>query len=424
MRLRALDVFLGRSRAGTLIQVGQGLEALTRFVPDPRLWRKTDAPILSWGTVVADEDRAGYWLRYADIPFFNARGGRLPSFFQNLLPEGMLRDHVAHQRSCARDDHFELLAACGLNLPGAVTVFPAIKYGPAVQQWLRTAPGQMVFEEVAEPMTGGAALAGVQPKLAMIESNGRYFTSQPDLVGTAVIAKFPTTDIAPLPELEELSLRLAAAAGVKTSRAKLVPIAAIADDVPFALSGTQFLAVERFDRVRRRRIRCEEFAQIFGMQPDEKYSHPAAVYSNFAAVLAQMGREDDVLELLRRLLVNELLGNSDAHAKNVGIIYVDGEGPRLSPAYDIVAQAAFVKAPQHALPLIRGSAKRDTFLDPLVLRTFCAEAGMLETRGRAIVRGVVESALDQWPPMIEESRLPASMKNRLLEHVQQSSGRR
>lgn len=417
MRLRALDVSLGRSRAGTLIQVGQGVEALTRFVPDPLLWRKPDSPILSWSTVVQEEDRAGYWLRYADIPFFNARGGRLPAFFQNLLPEGLLREHVALQRGCTKDDHFEILAACGQDLPGAITLLPAVKYGPAVQQWLGTAPGQMVFEEVAEPMTYGAALAGMQPKLAMIERNGQYFRGEPNLVGTAVIAKFPTTDIAPLPELEELSLRLAAAAGVTTCRAKLVPIAAIADEVPFALSGTQFLAVERFDRVKRRRIHCEDFAQIFGIQPDEKYSHPAAVYSNFAAVLAQMGREGDVIELLRRLVVNELLGNTDAHAKNLGVMYVDGEGPRLSPAYDIVSQAAFMKTPRHALPVIRGGARRDTCLNPLVLRSFCAEAGILETRARAIVRGVVESALDQWPHIVQVSGLTASIKNRLIEHL-------
>lgn len=48
-------------------------------------------------------------------------------------------------------------------------------------------------------------------------------------------------------------------------------------------------------------------------------------------------------ELLRRLVVNELLGNPDMHVKNKGLRYPDGVVPDFPSAYDIVAYSAFNK---------------------------------------------------------------------------------
>jgi serine/threonine-protein kinase HipA len=47
---------------------------------------------------------------------------RWPVYFQNLLPEGHNRDRLATQRHCDPDDEFELLAAGGHDLLGALVV--------------------------------------------------------------------------------------------------------------------------------------------------------------------------------------------------------------------------------------------------------------------------------------------------------------
>ncbi len=47
-----------------------------------------------------------------------------PTWFQNLLAEGHNRERLARDRGCSTDDEFELLAASGRDLAGAVEVEP------------------------------------------------------------------------------------------------------------------------------------------------------------------------------------------------------------------------------------------------------------------------------------------------------------
>jgi serine/threonine-protein kinase HipA len=47
-------------------------------------------------------------------------GGSLPSFFQNLLPEGALRELVEKEFGAGAFDNFDVLAKLGEDLPGAL----------------------------------------------------------------------------------------------------------------------------------------------------------------------------------------------------------------------------------------------------------------------------------------------------------------
>jgi serine/threonine-protein kinase HipA len=125
--------------------------------------------------------------------------------------------------------------------------------------------------------------------------------------------------------------------------------------------------------------------------------------------------EDAVLELLRRLTVNELLGNYDAHVKNFGIVYPDGRTPTLAPAYDIVAYAAYLSGRGHALPFSQGGKKQAT-LSPAVLREFCTETQIPEPVAASVVRQVVKAATQTWPGLIDASELLPQQKQRLLSH--------
>src|SRR5260363_214369 len=51
--------------------------------------------------------------------------GAVPAFFENLLPEGALLDWIADQRQVSTHDAFELLAATGSSLPGALVIRPS-----------------------------------------------------------------------------------------------------------------------------------------------------------------------------------------------------------------------------------------------------------------------------------------------------------
>jgi hypothetical protein len=58
-------------------------------------------------------------------------------------------------------------------------------------------------------------------------------------------------------------------------------------------------------------------------------------------LLRYAGGLPDVKEMLRRLALNVLLGNGDAHIKNWSLLYENPARPRLSPAYDLVPTVAY-----------------------------------------------------------------------------------
>lgn len=83
---------------------------------------------------------------------FNGADGRLPSFFQNMLPEGMFRLQLAQERGCKEDDHFALFAACGLDLPGAVKAMPATLAREALACLVTQENDALEMSVTAEPL--------------------------------------------------------------------------------------------------------------------------------------------------------------------------------------------------------------------------------------------------------------------------------
>ena len=119
----------------------------------------------------------------------NAQGGRLPTWFQNLLPEGVLRSHIAQLRGCREDDHFELLAACGGDLPGAVSARPVEVDRPTLQRLVTQDQDALEMSVVANPLPQGISVSGVQPKLGLARQGGRYTARTRAGTSTRVIAK-------------------------------------------------------------------------------------------------------------------------------------------------------------------------------------------------------------------------------------------
>ncbi|HEY3046955.1 MAG TPA: type II toxin-antitoxin system HipA family toxin [Polaromonas sp.] len=425
MNVLALDICVGPQRAGLLFQYGTGNTALTRFVPDEAFWSNPASPVLSWAAMDDDPQRREiFWRSYVNTPFFNAEGGRLPAFFQNLLPEGPLRRHLEELRGCGPNDHFDLLAACGTDLPGNVYAYPAHLDADALAGVVTQHNDALEMSVTADPLPEATSLSGVQPKLALVAQQGRYVARTKDAQGTHIIAKLPTVEYALLPEVEELSLRLAQAAGVNACIAWLAPMEQILARQPFVLGESrQFLAVKRFDRSPQGHIHCEDFAQILRIQPEEKYTHPAATYATMASTLREgMGLngalgEGAAEELIRRVMVNEMLGNYDAHVKNFGVVYPDGRTPELSPAYDVVAYAAYMGGRGHALRFVPGGEKQAR-LTAKTVRSFCNATGMFETRVRGVLNETVGKACAAWPALIEASSLLERQKQNLLRHFE------
>ncbi|RLK38981.1 type II toxin-antitoxin system HipA family toxin [Cupriavidus plantarum] len=439
MNIRALGISIGRtSRVGVLFQYAIGEQIVNRFVADDGFIRLTHAPTLSLSMTAEDADAQALLWRDIRSTRFNgayspANGWLLPAFFQNLLPEGVFRDRVAALRQCDPRDHFEMLAACGLDLPGNVFALPLALTRDELARYVTQDADSLEMSVTAEPMEAGVSLSGVQPKVGVIEDSGRY-VGRTRMQDTHIIAKLPVVGQPRLPELEDLSLRLAAAAGATVATAYLEPLEKLAVghgyDLGDADQKTNFLAVVRYDREPGgKRVHTEDFAQVLGIAPEQKYV--GGTYLDVAAVMMGFDSlgEPAVHELLRRLVINEMLGNPDMHLKNIGLWYPDGRTPELPPAYDIVAYAAYNMRAGHALHILPAEMmprpKRDDAgrtpkpaIAPVIVRRFCAELGIPEKPAAKVIRTTIEAAVAKWPDMIARSLLTDQQKQRLLAHFE------
>jgi serine/threonine-protein kinase HipA len=441
MNVQALGIFLGEGRRiGVLFRYTLAADTVvTRFVADEEFIQITGAPTVSAGWLAdAPLQQQALWRDVRSTAFngrfSNRNGWLLPSFFQNLLPEGVFRDRVAELRGCDPRDHFEMLAACGRDLPGQLLALPVALSRDELARCVTQQQDALEMSVSAEPLDDGVSLSGVQPKVGAIRDGDRYVARTKDH-DTHIIAKLPVVAQPLLPEVEGLSLRLAAAAGVEVCEAWLEPLEKLAVrhgyDLGDADARTQFLAVRRFDRGEAGRVHCEDFAQVLGVMPEDKYGTGSEggprTCLDVAAVLMGFDSlgEAAVHELLRRLVVNEMLGNPDMHLKNIGLVYPDGVHPRLGPAYDIVAYAAYSGHQGHALALLpahlappagRAAARARLLLSPAVVRAFCAALRIPEKPAATAIRLAVRAACAQWPAMIAAAPLTAMQKSRLLAH--------
>ncbi|SDV46731.1 type II toxin-antitoxin system HipA family toxin [Chitinasiproducens palmae] len=454
MNVKALGIYLGDARLGTLFRYGDDVQPILRFVADDGYARADETPVLSL-SMLADRPEAqrALWAnvtsRLFNGRYSNRNGWLLPPFFQGLLPEGVFRDHVAAVRGCDPRDHFEMLAACGRDLPGNVYARPVVLDREQLTHLVTQDADSLEMTVTAEPMDDGVSVSGVQPKVGVIRDGDRY-VGRTRMRDTHIIAKLPVVGYALLPELEALSLELARAAGVDACEARLEPLAKLAVEHRYDLgqagAQTAFLAVTRFDRAPGTRFHVEDFAQILGVQPEDKYSRSYLEVAAVMLAIPSMG-EAAVHELLRRMTVNELLGNPDMHLKNIGVIYRDGRTPSLSPAYDIVAYSAYQRRSGHALFILpprlppRGPSAKTAgagttveqdavgtdrgalpagkpALSPAMLRTFCNRLGLLERPASAVIRKTVLAASKHWPRMIADAPLTTRQKANLEAHLE------
>lgn len=443
MNIKALEIRMGSRRIGVLFQyAAENAMAINRFVADDDFITDPDQATVSLSLKAANPvDQELIWrdVRSALLNGAPSRDGRsalLPPFFQNLLPEGVFRNQLAQLRGCAPDDHFELLAASGKDLPGNVYALPVELSRAELGRYVTQNADALEMTVTADPLPEGVSISGVQPKLGVIKDGERYVGRTKDR-DTHIIAKLPVVGYPRLPEVEDLSLRLARAAGVNVCDAYLAPLRQLAVQHHYDLGATEpdtcFLAVRRYDRTPARRIHCEDFAQIFSVMPESKYSLDFSYVAVAATFMAypSLG-EAAVHELLRRLVVNEMLGNPDMHLKNIGVWYPDGKTPELPPAYDLVAHALYMPAKGHGLRILQPGLEarlgnksttegkgRRLGLSPAVIRVFCEAIRITEKPASKAISDCVKAALDAWPAMIKESALTPTQKTRLLAHFKQ-----
>ena len=395
-------------RVGSLLRDPAG--TVNFIVDDGYIERGPERPILSLAmhAISGDEDTVGR-LRHRQDKTGSITA--LPPFFANLLPEGALRTVVEAQLPPDERHEFGMLRRLGGDLPGAGVVRD--EHRPAAP-----VPGR---RQRGSPADAGAdidqvrfSLPGTQMKFSMVESGTRLKLPAADQRG-GIIAKMANRTCPDLPEIEFGAMTLAQAAGVATADARLVSVAAVEGvRESFMRPGKSVLAVSRFDREGDSRVHAESFAQVLGAVGDQKYSKVNVETVMRLAARFTPDPVATVLEMVRRLAVDLMLGNGERHLGNMAFVYRDGRTPTLSPAYDIVP-TIFLRS-SDTIALRFGGKQR---FGQITIHDFERLGGYVEVSPRAIRREVshtVERANDTWPKLLKALAWSRGIRTTLAAH--------
>jgi len=264
-------------------------------------------------------------------------------FFENLLPEGEIRGAIAKLKRVSERNTFGLLGEIGGDCAGAISLSP---HG----EKLRPNEGYEVLadERLAEVLAGMAkrpllviedelrlSLAGAQNKLPLYY-DGKQLSLSRGSAPSSHILKPGARAFEHMPANEHFCMQLAGTLGLP------VPASLI------LRKPESLYLIERYDRARApdgglTRIHQIDFCQALNLPSQKKYEHEGGpslalcfeVITKFSSQPAK-----DRLNLISWVIFNYLVGNADAHAKNLSLL-ITREGVALAPFYDLVSTAAY-----------------------------------------------------------------------------------
>ena len=390
---------------------GETIGTLTHVQGDRTLFSFTDE-------YVADENRPTLGLSFKDefgelITQWPTKQKRLLPFFSNLLPEGHLREYLARGAGVNPEREFFLLWALGRDLSGAITAEPAD--GEAWPPGLDNGNSEATAKRRENALR--FSLAGVQLKFSAVhnERANKGLSIPAKGVGGSWIVKLPSARFDGVPENEFSMLAIARRIGIEVPENTLIDVEEIAG-LPEGLGdlrGRQAFAIKRFDRTPDGPVHTEDFAQVYGVYPDDKYKKASC--RNIAAVLAAETDETSVAEFIRRLTFCTLIGNADMHLKNWSLIYPDRRTPVLSPAYDLVSTIPYIEDEEAALKFARTKRFDGFTLDELSY--LAGKAGLPEKPVLDTARQTVARFHEVWKA--EKEHLPQDKRvtDRIDQHL-------
>jgi serine/threonine-protein kinase HipA len=282
-------------------------------------------------------------------------------FFANLLPEGNQRPLIARRLGISESNDYALLAAIGGECAGAVSLWPPGEtpnmggsYEPLTQERLQT----IIQDLPSRPLLAGEegvrlSLAGVQSKLPVYVEGGNFYLPLGALPSSHILKPAAPTLIG-ITENEAYCLHLAEAVGLQVAHAEIRALP----------SGVPYLLVERYDRVRDaenrlQRLHQEDFCQALRCLPGSKYeAEGGPTVAQVAALLREHSARPivDIEALVRWTALNYIIGNADAHAKNISLL-LQADGPILAPFYDLLSTAIYGDVSQRFAMSIGGKTR-------------------------------------------------------------------
>lgn len=349
-------------------------------------------------------------------------GAEVAVFFANLLPEGALLDTLLKLRRIPPANLYRQLEAFGRESAGAFAIVPAedeVDTAAAAPPAWEPYPRDVLVEDLARlrdqvPLLSRHAalrlsLAGAQNKIPVRWADGALWLPQGSAASTHILkpALQPQRLFPDAVRNEAFCLRLAASLGLPVPEATLLE-----DPEPMLL-------IERYDRVVRddriERLHQLDACQLTGTMPAQKYEVDGGpgfracfdMVDNYSATPAV-----DRLRLVDWLLFNLLIGNADAHGKNISMLYGHDGRLRLAPAYDLLATGYWHELSDDMAMAI-GGERRPDWLQARHWQRLCDDVHLNPAQLRQRALALRDKALQKAPKLMEALRIPQALATHL-----------
>jgi serine/threonine-protein kinase HipA len=381
---------------------------------------------------------AAAWLQSAEpmaIAAIALRPGRQDSaavqaFFENLLPEGELRDYLAAQRKAST--LFSLLLEVAGDTAGGFVIVPGgeVPQAPAYEPttWKAIAAALRKKSAAAIDLHGEGArvcLAGAQDKTSL----AIFDDGVPRLPkGTSPSTHILKPNIKRLAKVwhsaanEAIVMRTAAHCGLPTAEVFYEP-------------HTESCVVRRFDRTTRpdgalARLVQYDLCQLAGTVSDRKYEKEGGPDLRQCSELIRRYSAQPAVDLrhfVDWILFNLYVGNNDSHAKNLSLYAVAGQGALLTPFYDLMCTRLYPGLSQEFAFSVGGEFKPGS-MSREHLESLAKQLGMRPqffvsqaTDLAARMPDALHRALSEIHPVLSRSAKPLAVQ---LAHFVQSTTRK
>jgi serine/threonine-protein kinase HipA len=265
------------------------------------------------------------------------------AFFDNLLPEGDIRAAIAKLKRVSERNTFGLLEEIGGDCAGAVSLWPEGEKPARNEGYVAIDDDRLerlLTDVQKRPLLAiddelRLSLAGAQNKLPVYYDGTRLSLPRGGAPSSHIL-KPGSPGFPHMPANEHFCMRLADALGLP-----------VPESIILRSPGPLYL-VRRYDRIETadgmlRRIHQIDFCQALNFPSAKKYEKEggpslAACFDAISRFSRQPAK--DRLSLIHWVVFNYLIGNADAHAKNLSLL-IGAEGISLAPFYDLVSTAVY-----------------------------------------------------------------------------------
>lgn len=272
------------------------------------------------------------------------------AYVEGLLPEGdQVRGATARRFGVSAQSPFALLSAIGHDCPGAVQFLSDEQLETGPEGELVPIPDHRIARRLRDLRLNPAAawiaegehwsLGGAQSKFALRWESGRWHEAH-GMQATTHILKPGIIGLSSQALTEHISLRALELVGLNVAHSCFT-----------RFEGEAAIVIERFDRILddgvMYRVHQEDMCQATSSLPNAKYTVEAL---QIVTTLRRAGTpEAEVIEFVRAVLANWVLGAPDAHAKNYSVILGPDGLVSLAPLYDVSTGLGFGDYPALAM---------------------------------------------------------------------------